>query len=455
MINLSRASTSRRSGPPATASARCWRMWWPTPTAGLTSPTSRYREHAVGLPVGVHSQHRAGAARRAAAQRRHADLRRVRRDAADREAHAGTGDVSLPVRLHGAGGGHRERLGAEPVATFSTCFGAPFLPRGPEVYGRMLGRPDRAARRRLLAGQHRLERRAVRRRPAHEHPPYPRPAAAPRSTARWRARGSARSGSSAWPSPSTCPVCRPRCSIRASPGRTRRPTTAWRTNWSGGSRRTLPRSRPASATRSVPRRSARRPEARSRHLARAVGGRCRVRAPSAPPPIIRTSPLPPSGDPRVCTSRPLFKEDRIDVLHEAIRRAGLATLVTLTADGLIASHMPMLLDPDPAPYGTLLGHVARPNPQARGATPGVAGPGDLPGPRCLHHPLLVSDQAREREGRADLELRRDPRIRAHRVLPRYRPSPRYRHPPHGTPGDDRARNPGPSPTLRRTSSIPC
>jgi phosphoenolpyruvate carboxykinase (ATP) len=29
-------------------------------------------------------------------------------------------------------------LGAEPQATFSTCFGAPFLPRRPEVYGRML-----------------------------------------------------------------------------------------------------------------------------------------------------------------------------------------------------------------------------------------------------------------------------------------------------------------------------
>ena len=64
---------------------------------------------------------------------------------------------------------------------------------------------------------------------------------------------------------------------------------------------------------------------------------------------------------------PLFNEDRNDVLHDAIRRTGLATLVTLTADGLIASHVPMLLDPDPAPYGTLIGHVARPNPQARGA----------------------------------------------------------------------------------------
>ncbi len=68
---------------------------------------------------------------------------------------------------------------------------------------------------------------------------------------------------------------------------------------------------------------------------------------------------------------PLFKEDRIDVLHAAILGSGLATLVTLTADGLIASHVPMLLDPEPTPYGTLLGHVARPNPQARGSVPGV------------------------------------------------------------------------------------
>jgi transcriptional regulator len=62
-----------------------------------------------------------------------------------------------------------------------------------------------------------------------------------------------------------------------------------------------------------------------------------------------------------------FTETRIDVLHDAIRRAGLATLVSLTADGLIASHVPLLLDPEPAPYGTLIGHLARPNPQGRGA----------------------------------------------------------------------------------------
>ena len=40
---------------------------------------------------------------------------------------------------------------------------------------------------------------------------------------------------------------------------------------------------------------------------------------------------------------PLFKEDRIDVLHASILCSGLATLVTLTTDGLIAIHVPMLM----------------------------------------------------------------------------------------------------------------
>jgi phosphoenolpyruvate carboxykinase (ATP) len=34
--------------------------------------------------------------------------------------------------------GTEKGMGASPEATFSTCFGAPFLPRRPEVYGRML-----------------------------------------------------------------------------------------------------------------------------------------------------------------------------------------------------------------------------------------------------------------------------------------------------------------------------
>jgi transcriptional regulator len=66
-----------------------------------------------------------------------------------------------------------------------------------------------------------------------------------------------------------------------------------------------------------------------------------------------------------------FSEDRIDVLHDYIRGSGLATLVSMTADGLIASHAPLMLDPDPAPYGTLIGHLAKANPHARLADAGV------------------------------------------------------------------------------------
>jgi transcriptional regulator len=64
---------------------------------------------------------------------------------------------------------------------------------------------------------------------------------------------------------------------------------------------------------------------------------------------------------------PAFAETNIDVLHDAIRGSGLATLVTLTEGGLIASHVPLLLEAEPAPNGKLIGHLARPNPQGRGA----------------------------------------------------------------------------------------
>lgn len=66
-----------------------------------------------------------------------------------------------------------------------------------------------------------------------------------------------------------------------------------------------------------------------------------------------------------------FREDRVPVLHEAIQRAGLATLVTVGPGGPDASHVPMLLLPEPAPLGTLVGHIARANPQWRDAPPGL------------------------------------------------------------------------------------
>ena len=62
-----------------------------------------------------------------------------------------------------------------------------------------------------------------------------------------------------------------------------------------------------------------------------------------------------------------FKEERVPVLHEAIKRIGFGTLVTLGADGMTASHVPMLVAAEPGPFGMLLGHLARANPQWRTA----------------------------------------------------------------------------------------
>ncbi|HUE75658.1 MAG TPA: FMN-binding negative transcriptional regulator, partial [Chloroflexota bacterium] len=60
-----------------------------------------------------------------------------------------------------------------------------------------------------------------------------------------------------------------------------------------------------------------------------------------------------------------FAEDRIEVLHEAIRQIELATLVTLGSGGLVATHLPVILDPSAGQFGTLYCHVARANPQWR------------------------------------------------------------------------------------------
>jgi len=57
-----------------------------------------------------------------------------------------------------------------------------------------------------------------------------------------------------------------------------------------------------------------------------------------------------------------FAVDDIQILHQQMQASPLPVLVTHASQGLLASHVPMLLNPDEGPCGTLYGHLARANP---------------------------------------------------------------------------------------------
>jgi transcriptional regulator len=62
---------------------------------------------------------------------------------------------------------------------------------------------------------------------------------------------------------------------------------------------------------------------------------------------------------------PAFVEDDPDQLRRMIAEARLATLVTATEEGLMATPLPMQLDATEGPDGTLYGHIAKANRQWR------------------------------------------------------------------------------------------
>lgn len=66
-----------------------------------------------------------------------------------------------------------------------------------------------------------------------------------------------------------------------------------------------------------------------------------------------------------------FAEQRVDLLHRLISEHPVGALVVSTAAGLEANHLPFKLDAEPAPLGTLRGHVARANPVWHQFTRGV------------------------------------------------------------------------------------
>jgi transcriptional regulator len=58
---------------------------------------------------------------------------------------------------------------------------------------------------------------------------------------------------------------------------------------------------------------------------------------------------------------PSFAEHDVAVMHDFIETHPLGALVTASPSGMFATHLPLVLDRNPGPYGTLQGHIARAN----------------------------------------------------------------------------------------------
>ena len=66
-----------------------------------------------------------------------------------------------------------------------------------------------------------------------------------------------------------------------------------------------------------------------------------------------------------------FAENDTATLHEQMQATPLPVLITHGSQGLIASHVPLLLNPDEGTHGTLYGHLARANPHWQALAEGV------------------------------------------------------------------------------------
>ncbi len=83
---------------------------------------------------------------------------------------------------------------------------------------------------------------------------------------------------------------------------------------------------------------------------------------------------------------PHFREERVDILHGLIGRHSLAALVTLGPDGFLANHIPLIVDPEPAPLGTLRGHLSKANSQWKDSLPNMPALAIFQGPAAYITP---------------------------------------------------------------------
>jgi transcriptional regulator len=87
-----------------------------------------------------------------------------------------------------------------------------------------------------------------------------------------------------------------------------------------------------------------------------------------------------------------FREDRIEVLHAAIRAHPLATVVTTGPAGLEANHIPFLIE-EGGPFGVLRAHLARVNGQCEALRRGAETLVVFQGPQAYVSPSWYATKA--------------------------------------------------------------
>src|ERR1700761_8460599 len=81
-----------------------------------------------------------------------------------------------------------------------------------------------------------------------------------------------------------------------------------------------------------------------------------------------------------------FEETRPQVLQSLMKSHPLSTLVVVADGGVVANHIPLMLDPTRGEHGTLRGHVARANPVWKHFGPGTAALAIFQGPDAYVSP---------------------------------------------------------------------
>ncbi|WP_348267427.1 FMN-binding negative transcriptional regulator [Edaphobacter paludis] len=86
------------------------------------------------------------------------------------------------------------------------------------------------------------------------------------------------------------------------------------------------------------------------------------------------------------------EETRLEVLHDLIESHPLASLVTMGPSGLLASHLPMVLERKSATRGLLKGHLSRANKQWRDFLPAVEALAIFSGPEHYITPSWYAEK---------------------------------------------------------------